>query len=684
MTKPISLSTPLHEVHCIFHANHICSDMTILPDDFFVQSPFGKSIAVPLTNDEPTIQSRLRIDRLRQLGFPPTYCGSLETGVPLLVHTWPPHINLPNYPSLFAHQEFAKQTLEKWHDEGFTQEVTEQPHLINPLGVAEKHGKLRLVVDATASGLNEHLFTPKFSLPNHSDIVRKLQRNEFLAKADFKNGFLQLPLRQKECTLLGFFNPFTAKYYVFTRLPFGVGSGTFLFQTFSSVLRHFFRVAFNIDLDVYIDDWLMHNPSAVTTKTIMKFFVQICDYLGITTHPGKLEGPAQQIVFTGLEIDTVRLRLSIPDQKRMKYLQSLEKMLYSTSATMSDLTCLAGKLVHVSAVHTAGASHTQPLWDVLYENKTSWTRRQLASTRFSIQPQLRIDLLWWQSRLEHPIYRRIWTRYTNSLFLWDKRTAETNPHGAVTITTDASSTGWGASMGTYTAKGTWSPHQASLSNNWRETKAITKALEEWNFVHDVPILLLTDNSTTVAIVNKRNPDAPPLRVLSDELTKLEDTHGLHLVALHLPGKLNQLSDALSRQHSIVATPLLPLDLNRIDPPLNPISVTIGLASSPSAIPRFTPMPLPQPDFLMACSTPDIPFVNTHLLRWMKQAKRSQGWIVIPATTSTYLPLPATQFVTTLPPLLPECPDIPWILLRWNSHPTTLGRNVKDVTEFSPQ
>lgn len=118
---------------------------------------------------------------------------------------------------------------------------------------------------ATKTRLKQHLFAPKFSLVRHEDIVRRMKQGQQLEKEYFSNGFLQKPVRVIEQTYLGFIHPFT-RHCVFLRLPLGIGPGTFLFQTFSQVLRHRLEVLFIINTKVDIDDWLFWHEFAITVR----------------------------------------------------------------------------------------------------------------------------------------------------------------------------------------------------------------------------------------------------------------------------------------------------------------------------------------------------------------------------------------------------------------------------------
>ena len=359
---------------------NICTRKEILPNELILNSPFGMSPANPPTTNETPVQSNLNLEHFELLGFPSSFINTLGTRIPLLMHSIPTAVHIENYFSVFKHEAFAQETLNKWKHMGTYEEVDHKPHLINPLGVVEREGRLRLVVDATASGLNDILYPPKFQLPTHTSIIRKLNYADYMAKADLKNGFLQLPMRRCEQTYLGFIHPFTRKYCVFLRLPFGLGSATFLFQTFTEGIKACLHNIFQIKSDVYIDDWLLTNQLEGRLTDSLQIFYDLCRFLRITINMDKSEGPTQSLTFLGLQIDTCNCTLSLTESK----------------------------LVHVAAVHSAGWAQVKPFWDILYRERTSWTKRALKSSHFHLSDELKRCLKWWLRQMQHPLRRRIW------------------------------------------------------------------------------------------------------------------------------------------------------------------------------------------------------------------------------------------------------------------------------------
>lgn len=644
---------------------HICTDLAQMPRDLFANSQFGYSPAAPPCAHEPQTPSGLHIDRFTQLGFPETFTRQLRIGIPLLLHTLPPAAHIDNYSSVADHLDFVRDTLQQWHTMGVYKEINSRPHITHPLGVVAKDNKLRLIVDASATRLNEHLYAPKFSLPSHAKILPSLTRDTHLAKADLKSGFLQLPIRRCEQTYLGFKHPISKKWCVFLRLPFGLGPAAFLFQTFTEALKLGLRNIMGIEAEVYIDDWLFHHPDKNTAAAHLTLFGQLCDYLGIIVNHKKSEGPARSLNFLGLCMNLPAEQLQLPEDKRLRYRTNILNLIIAAKPTMDHIAQVAGQIVHIASVHRHGWAHTQPLWDVLYNKHTVWTRKTLQRTSFSQSTELTECLKWWAAALATPISRKIWVSASGALLLWDNLTARLMLDHPITITTDASSVGWGASWGTRTLSGVWNAHQTTLSNNWRETKAVLNALNRWTSVEQSRILVLTDNSTTLAVINLRRTTAPGLQHLAERLSDIERSRNIELVALHLPGKLNGLSDALSRQTPALKMAALDIDLQAIPEPACKATIKWGTSESAPTLPRFTPAPLPTADFLIAVATPDIPFLAQHLTRWSQTRSPRQGWILMPTLPSDHLPLPNTTHLSTILAPMPDVPQISFILMRWN-------------------
>lgn len=308
---------------------HICTQIDRLPHDFFEKSPFGRSLMKKTKKKKEKVLSDLNIEHFRRLGFSQPFCDTLEFGLPLLMHAQPPKTRVKNHHTAIAkeNREFVATTLEKWENMKVFRFVNSTPHVINPLKVAIKEDKKRLVLDARSSGLNEFLTAPKFALPDLEAVIDTLVHESFMIKADLASGFLQLPINKKEQTYLGFIHPINGRKCVLQRLLFGLASAPFLFQTFTQTIAAGVKEILNVQTKVYIDDWFLTRPDIETLQAEFESFQNMLEYLGVKLQHSKTKGPTRDIVYLGLGINSVTHRMYLPEQKREKYLANLTRVL---------------------------------------------------------------------------------------------------------------------------------------------------------------------------------------------------------------------------------------------------------------------------------------------------------------------------------------------------------------------
>jgi hypothetical protein len=85
------------------------------------------------------------------------------------------------------------------------------------------------------------------------------------------------------------------------------------------------------------------------------------------------------------------------------------------------------------------------------------------------------------------------------------------------------------------------------SSNYRELDTVVRPLEEWGHrFAGGRCLTRSDNSTSVAVVNKRGTNSRNLQQLSARLVAVCKRHDIDLAAIHIPGDLNGLADRGSR------------------------------------------------------------------------------------------------------------------------------------------
>ena len=118
----------------------------------------------------------------------------------------------------------------------------------------------------------------------------------------------------------------------------------------------------------------------------------------------------------------------------------------------------------------------------------------------------------------------------------------------LTIESDASNMGWGASHQGTSTGGPWSPQEKEWHINFLELLAATLALK--TFVKNkkgISVLLKIDNTTAVAYINYQGGTvSKELVALTRDLWMWCLERNIHIQAQHLPGVLNQVADMESR------------------------------------------------------------------------------------------------------------------------------------------
>jgi len=138
--------------------------------------------------------------------------------------------------------------------------------------------------------------------------------------------------------------------------------------------------------------------------------------------------------------------------------------------------------------------------------------------------------------------------WISQMHLWNGRPI-TTPTAEVTIMSDASTSGWGASCGTSQTEGPWTLSECQMHINMLELRAAYLALQTYaTCLRNQHILLLIDNQTAIAYLNHKGGTWS--KQLSDLALEGWDwclRKNLTIHAEHIPGRLNTTADRESRR-----------------------------------------------------------------------------------------------------------------------------------------
>ena len=170
----------------------------------------------------------------------------------------------------------------------------------------------------------------------------------------------------------------------------------------------------------YIDDVICASAEVLANDNFSSFLA-LADHLGLrlSSTPGHISPPGPVCTALGLEYDTDKNTVSLPQAKRDDLIELLKHWLDTPKAAEKDLASISGKLLQACGVIFAGR---------LFLNRILATKRRAARALHKtiyLDEAFRDDVQWW---LEALVLRN------GVSFLVQKSTA--------VITLDASTTGW--------------------------------------------------------------------------------------------------------------------------------------------------------------------------------------------------------------------------------------------------
>ncbi len=357
--------------------------------------------------------------------------------------------------------------------------------------------------------------------------ILALGEGTLLAKIDVKSAYRIVPVHPDDRPLLGM--SFEGKEYADATLPFGLRSAPKIFTALADALLWILKehgVAFIMH---YLDDFItLGPPGSQQCQTNLQIILGICELLGIPLAVDKIDGPATVITFLGFLLNTIAMTISLPKEKLDRIAKLVSDWQARKSCTKSELDSLIGQLQHASAMVRAGRSFLRRMI-VLAKSRHS------PSHLIRLNQSFRSDLMWWHTFL------RDWNGISVMSAL-----GESMP--AFTFASDASgSWGCGAFFSSHWFQLQRPPAAAHQSIAFWELVPIVIAGilwgKQWANCH---VRVMCDNQAVVDVVRARYCRDDNLMHLLRCLFFVEAKHSFTFVPDHIPGKLNEVANKLSR------------------------------------------------------------------------------------------------------------------------------------------
>ena len=377
-------------------------------------------------------------------------------------------------------------------------------------------GGWRPVIDL--SRLNRFVRLSRFRMETSQSVLQSLRPGDWMVSIGLQDAYLQVLVHPESHRYLRFcIGPQT---FQFRALCFGLSSAP---QVFTRVMTPISSIMARL------------GSSLQEIVRARDFLFSLCKELGVMVNLSKSSlTPTQTIDYLGMTLQSTPLK-AFPTQARIhKVLSLVEEFSSSREQPLSLWRSLLWVMSSMTALIPGARLRMRSLQLLLNVAGPQPAEHALISWDEACHQ----DLQWW-SDASHLIGGV-------SLDL---------PQPRLLLFTDASDSGWGASLGDDQLSGLWIPDISRFSINYCELLAVLLAIR--GFLHLLKrhsVSLFTDNTSALAYLRKEGGTrSATLNSVAQSILRLCESNGVHLLPQFVPGKLNVLADSLSRGSQILGS-----------------------------------------------------------------------------------------------------------------------------------
>jgi len=375
--------------------------------------------------------------------------------------------------------------------------------------------------------LNPFIGGDRIKQETQAQIRASLQPNQWTISVDLQDAFFHIPIHRESRRYLRFH--FQGRTFQYKALPFGLKTAPWIFTVVMAQVQQM-PETHDINLHLYLDDWLAPVPDFATGVRHSTTLVQLCRDLGLVINMEKSDlVPAQVFVHLGAHYNLRTYRVNMTRDNIETLRRVASTFLSTPSLPAREWLSLIGLLNSQEKFTQYGRTK---LRDIQWCLKRQWApaAHKLGQMVF-VSDEVRRALRWWldESNLARGAPIRL-------------------PEPQVLVQTDASKAGWGGHSGNRTFQGIWTPIEALLHINILEMRAVTLTLTALAPPAGVVVMVATDNTTVMHHINKQGGiRSQSMWSETKRLLQLAETNSWTLVSKHVPGRLNIVADQLSRR-----------------------------------------------------------------------------------------------------------------------------------------
>lgn len=393
----------------------------------------------------------------------------------------------------------------------------------------KKDGGCRIIIDLTS--LNQSVEYQHFKMETFVTARQLISKGYYMASIDIKDAYYLVPIHKDYFKYLKFI--WRGQLWQYRALPNGLTTAPRLFTKILKVAMKKLRELKHLVV-AYLDDVLILGRTRDQAVAGVLATKQLLETLGFILHPDKsILEPTTNMDYLGFTIDTIHMTVTLPRNKTVSLIEACSHLIATPQPRIRHVARVIGSIVAAFPAAQHGPLHYQNL----QRARTHALRlhRGHYDRKMDLPAEAKLELQWWVDNIWHshsPI-------------------TVTNPN--ITIATDASALGWGATNSKDSTGGRWTNSEASLLHslgiNFLEMLAAFYGLKAYaSGMRHVHVRIMIDNTTAVSYIQHMGGIKS---VSCDKLTAIiwqwcVERH-IWLSAAYLPGKLNLVADTRSRK-----------------------------------------------------------------------------------------------------------------------------------------
>ena len=418
--------------------------------------------------------------------------------------------------------------------------------MVSPLMTAiKKPSSRRPVFDASYGDFSINNNTPEkeylgeaysFTFPTVLDLaelVIELGPGCLLWKRDLSRWFLQLPVDPGDYDKLGVI--WRGAWFVFLSFVWGCRHAGYNAQRVSSsilfILERIGLKKFNAVYNamVYIDDFAGAEKGDRAWDAFNDLGVLLAE-LGVVESKKKALPPSTQMVFLGVEFDTVQMCMRIGAEKLLEVKATIDVWYRRTVATKQELQSLQGQLMWISKVVLFSRCFVTR---IIAEQKSLKSQKQ----KKTLSHDVKKDLLWWKTFLD--VFNGIELIVPLTVFCNILGDATLNGAGA-----------WNEELGQFWSRQfPFSMRSPDIPIHLKEFFTVIISVRIWGHLWSGKrVALHCDNSSVVETINYQKPKNFKMQQCLREFLYLVTTMKFEPVMVRIPTNDNFLADFVSRNH----------------------------------------------------------------------------------------------------------------------------------------